>query len=393
MKRITVLLFATALFAGAAQTAAAATAKATFAGGCFWCMEEAMDKVPGVISTTSGYIGGTIKNPSYEQVSSGSTGGTVRKFSPFGAVDIKLKTSSTGPTSPQYIPIGSTTITAPVSVTVRTRNDSTAIDGIPVTFAPAAKFSSTPVTTDGSGTAGSTWTLVAGANSGTATPAKTPLSFVPATINFSVTAVQLTTLSITTASLPDGQKTVAYGPATLTASGGAGPGTYSWALAPTSAALPAGLTLSAAGVLSGTPTVAGPFTFTVRVTSGGIFADATFSITIAQPPVTAIRLTFDPGPSKNKCYALGIAMTPGIRVLVTDQNGNPLTGVTVNMVAVTNNGSKVTVSPSSVVSAAGYASFGGPTINKTGGYALIASTTTPFVASVTSVKFNISPSC
>jgi len=74
MKRITVLLFATALFAGAAQTAAAATAKATFAGGCFWCMEEAMDKVPGVISTTSGYIGGTIKNPSYEQVSSGSTG-------------------------------------------------------------------------------------------------------------------------------------------------------------------------------------------------------------------------------------------------------------------------------------------------------------------------------
>ncbi|MBI2295061.1 MAG: peptide-methionine (S)-S-oxide reductase MsrA [Betaproteobacteria bacterium] len=51
-----------------------ATAKATFAGGCFWCMEEAYDPVPGVISTISGYMGGKTKNPTYEQVSSGRTG-------------------------------------------------------------------------------------------------------------------------------------------------------------------------------------------------------------------------------------------------------------------------------------------------------------------------------
>ena len=54
--------------------APAATAVATFAGGCFWCMEPPFDKVPGVISTTSGYTGGTKPRPTYEEVSSGTTG-------------------------------------------------------------------------------------------------------------------------------------------------------------------------------------------------------------------------------------------------------------------------------------------------------------------------------
>ncbi|MEY3299688.1 MAG: hypothetical protein RLZZ597_2948, partial [Cyanobacteriota bacterium] len=42
---------------------------ATFAGGCFWCMEKPFDVLEGVVSTTSGYTGGTVENPSYEQVS------------------------------------------------------------------------------------------------------------------------------------------------------------------------------------------------------------------------------------------------------------------------------------------------------------------------------------
>lgn len=48
--------------------------KAYFAGGCFWCMEEAFEKVEGVLSATSGYMGGTVANPSYEAVSAGRTG-------------------------------------------------------------------------------------------------------------------------------------------------------------------------------------------------------------------------------------------------------------------------------------------------------------------------------
>jgi peptide-methionine (S)-S-oxide reductase len=49
-------------------------ASAVFAGGCFWCTESDFDKVPGVVSTTSGYTGGTVANPTYEQVSAGGTG-------------------------------------------------------------------------------------------------------------------------------------------------------------------------------------------------------------------------------------------------------------------------------------------------------------------------------
>ena len=49
-------------------------AVATFAGGCFWCVESDFDKVPGVVETISGYTGGTVDNPTYKQVTAGGTG-------------------------------------------------------------------------------------------------------------------------------------------------------------------------------------------------------------------------------------------------------------------------------------------------------------------------------
>ncbi len=58
----------------AAQPDDQAFRKATFAGGCFWCMEPPFDILDGVISTTSGYTGGSRKNPTYAEVSAGVTG-------------------------------------------------------------------------------------------------------------------------------------------------------------------------------------------------------------------------------------------------------------------------------------------------------------------------------
>ena len=68
-------LFLLASGSFAAQSAPAAEAvTAIFAGGCFWCVEADFDKVPGVIATESGYAGGKLPNPTYEQVSAGGTG-------------------------------------------------------------------------------------------------------------------------------------------------------------------------------------------------------------------------------------------------------------------------------------------------------------------------------
>ncbi len=74
------LIAATAVAAGndpmkkTTETSAGKFEKATFAGGCFWCMEAPFDQLPGVVSVTSGYTGGKMNNPTYKQVSAGGTG-------------------------------------------------------------------------------------------------------------------------------------------------------------------------------------------------------------------------------------------------------------------------------------------------------------------------------
>jgi peptide-methionine (S)-S-oxide reductase len=75
---VATLAVATALGAmsASAATATSGHAIATFAGGCFWCMEPPYDELDGVVSTTSGYTGGHKQNPTYEEVSAGTTGHT-----------------------------------------------------------------------------------------------------------------------------------------------------------------------------------------------------------------------------------------------------------------------------------------------------------------------------
>lgn len=77
--RFALLLAASGSLAACADAAPAPApearrAEAVFATGCFWCTEADFDKVPGVIATTSGYAGGKLANPTYEQVSAGDTG-------------------------------------------------------------------------------------------------------------------------------------------------------------------------------------------------------------------------------------------------------------------------------------------------------------------------------
>jgi len=76
MRRLLFSLIAVAAVAGAAaaQPAVPERAVATFAGGCFWCVESDFDHVPGVLETISGYTGGKVANPTYSQVSAGGTG-------------------------------------------------------------------------------------------------------------------------------------------------------------------------------------------------------------------------------------------------------------------------------------------------------------------------------
>lgn len=68
------LLIAALMFAASGAASAKSLQTAIFAGGCFWCVEADMDKIDGVVKTVSGFTGGSVRNPSYKQVTGGNTG-------------------------------------------------------------------------------------------------------------------------------------------------------------------------------------------------------------------------------------------------------------------------------------------------------------------------------
>ena len=75
-RSLTATIIALSLFSFMTLKAVAKEQSAVFAGGCFWCTESDFEKLDGVMSATSGYIGGQLKNPTYKQVSAGGSGHT-----------------------------------------------------------------------------------------------------------------------------------------------------------------------------------------------------------------------------------------------------------------------------------------------------------------------------
>lgn len=73
-KNNSIILLITLFFSLNAFSSSESQATALFAGGCFWSMQHDFEKLPGVLETTVGYTGGNVPNPSYEQVSTGTTG-------------------------------------------------------------------------------------------------------------------------------------------------------------------------------------------------------------------------------------------------------------------------------------------------------------------------------
>ena len=93
----------------------AMTATAVFAGGCFWCTESDFEKLPGVIDAISGYTGGHVGNPSYEQVSAGGTGHVEAVKVIYDPAKLTTPSSSTGSgaTSIPPTPAASSSTAAP----------------------------------------------------------------------------------------------------------------------------------------------------------------------------------------------------------------------------------------------------------------------------------------
>ncbi|HEX5631882.1 MAG TPA: putative Ig domain-containing protein, partial [Gemmatimonadales bacterium] len=143
--------------------------------------------------------------------------------------------------------------------------------------------------------------------------------------------VTVPSVTVTTTSLPPATRNSPYSQQ-LQATGGIG--TYSWSVVAGSGALPAGLTLSAAGLLSGTPTAAGTFNFTVRATSGGQSDDQALSLTVNQQGVT-VTTTSLPAGTRLVPYSQQLTATGGDGTYTWNlQSGSLPAGITLSSAGV-----------------------------------------------------------
>lgn len=162
------------------------------------------------------------------------------------------------------------------------------------TLPPGLTFDPATGTLSGTPTAPGSTTLTVRVNSGTVSAERT----------FTI-AIDPPALAVVTATLPGAVQGTPYSQA-LEAVGGTLP--YAWSIV--AGALPAGLTLSPAGVISGTPTVSGPAQFTVRVTAGTETADRAFTLEIALPPVSIVTASL-PNAREGQSYSQQLAATGG----------------------------------------------------------------------------------
>ncbi|HXO38440.1 MAG TPA: Ig domain-containing protein, partial [Candidatus Acidoferrum sp.] len=211
-----------------------------------------------------------------------------------------------------------------------------------------------------------------------ATDSGSPSQSAPRTLTLRVAAP----LVITTGSLPGAKYGVAF-TQTLAASGGISP--YVWSLAAGSGSLPTGLTLSATGVLSGTPTANGTFSFTVQVADVGgpqQVATKSFSITVAN----AYTVSFYVQPSN---VYINREIEPDVKVRVVDSSGKAVAGVKVTLSLAVNPGAATLLYPTATTDYYGIASFD-VILNKIGnGFKLQASTNLAGAGTAISNAFNV----
>ena len=244
--------------------------------------------------TASGLAVGT------HMLSASYGGGSGSAASTSNTIVILVNPAAAAPQTITFGPLNNVVLgVAPITISA------TASSGLAVTLtsntASVCTVSGSAVTVIGAGTCSITASQAGNSNYSAATPV---------TQTFTVTA----TLAIVTATLPNGVLNQPYGPFTTMATGGTG--NYSWS----ATGLPAGLTLSAAGVLSGAPTASGSFSVTLTVTSAGVTAKSTIGLMIA---VTAPPLQIPGGGGANQVILTAGTVTTPYSQPLPASGGNP----------------------------------------------------------------------